>query len=782
MDDTTKGRGVGAELAVFNGFLVALWVGVKLHKAVLATGGRVPWRFLPGLLGEDVLCAALWASFWTILLAAFAPAHDRWLARLFRIGTVLLVLLALIDHGFYTATGSLLDGYMLRFGIEHIGERGPVIASATPWWAWSGLVLGIVALVLPEFVVRRPTGLASPQLRRKVVSGCGAAVGAAVGLFAWQFGAQVPGNLGPLHDGLLTRMLRAPPENTATAAATTPMDALEIAAGPAVRDWNVVFVILESTRAQSVPPWAEPGTPGAKTMPFLAQLAQKGTRAATAYTLVPHTTKSIVPIHCGIAPKIDVANDESQPLALPVECLPAVLKRRGYGTAMFTSVDEAYEAGDRFAHNFGFSTYRGPESVKKDGFDRCSYFGFEDDILLEPSLKWVDGQKGPFVLSLLTVVPHHDYKVPKGFAREPLDPDNAERDRYYNCLRYADRWLQKLWLGFERRGLIDKTIFVIAGDHGEGFGEHGRFQHDNVIYEEGLRIPMLLVGPGVPAGQVVAGLRQNVDLVPTLYELLGLRIAKGELDGKSLLTSPPHDTLRFSCYYQNHCLAQRNGDLKAVYHYSHRPMEVFDLASDPSEQHDLVALGRIDTATTERWAAELEAWKARVNGRYLARSKQLTTTYVRKEPWPVERPLDVRWTEAGIVLQGAQVAPQRVQPGDVVEATLEFTLDAKTRRVPAPATGLFAHLLGPDGKHLNVDHDPVGGSYPLDQWQPGDHVRDRFTVRVPGDWPAGRYKLVIGLWNSNRGQGVEGRVPVEGAGVDGERRVVVGEVEVVAGQ
>ncbi|MSP92909.1 MAG: hypothetical protein EXR79_14090 [Myxococcales bacterium] len=776
-------RSVGVEFSVLLAALAALTLGVKVHKAWLAVGGHVPWRHVPVVLADDVLSVVAWGVGWGLLLVALTalgwPRGAGWAQRLFRLATVGLALLVMIEHGFFLATGSLLDTYMLLFGIQNLGDRGGVILSGVPPWLWAGVGLGLAALVVPEWLARRRPGFAAtatgpqrPQPRSV------AALAAGVVLLAGAAGAlrlrTVPGDLAPIRAGLFVGLARSGSAAAAPVAIVAPMDPVEVVAGPTAQSWNVVFVILESTRAQSVPL----GNGDARTMPFLAELAARGAHATTAYTMVPHTTKSIVPIHCGIAPKIDVANDEAVADALPVECLPSVLRRRGYATAMFTSVDEAYEAGDRFASNFGFQTYRGPESLPQAGFDRCSYFGFEDDILLDPALAWVDRQRVPFVLSLLSVVPHHEYKVPKGFPRETLVAANPALDGYLNCLRYSDRWLKKLHDGLRRRGLLERTLLVIVGDHGEGFGEHGRYQHDNVIYEEGLRVPLVVVGPGVPAGTHIEGLRQNIDIVPTLYELLGLRVASGRFDGRSLLSHPPHDSLQFSCYYQNHCMALRRGDMKAIYHYSRRPTEVFDLAQDPSEAHDLVALDRAPAGFADAAATELEAWKAQVNGRYLARATQLRATWLRPARWASLRPLDLRWPEAGVVLYGVSTSTGRAQPGEVVEVTLDLTLDG-SGRTPPRGTGLFVHLLGPAGTQVNIDHVPVGGSHPLAEWRAGEHVRDRFTVRVPGGWQAGRYRLVVGLWNSDRGSGSEGRVPVVGpaALIDGARRATVHEIE-----
>jgi arylsulfatase A-like enzyme len=105
-------------------------------------------------------------------------------------------------------------------------------------------------------------------------------------------------------------------------------------------------------------------------------------------------------------------------------------------------------------------------------------------------------------------------------------------------------------------------------------------------YDEALTVPLFLVGPGIdPAQGPIHGLRQHIDVLPTVLEILGYR-AEGDLPGLSLLSSPGHEKLYFSCSYNKHCLALRTGDRKVIYHYSRRANELFDLGRDPLERTD----------------------------------------------------------------------------------------------------------------------------------------------------------------------------------------------------
>lgn len=153
------------------------------------------------------------------------------------------------------------------------------------------------------------------------------------------------------------------------------------------------------------------------------------------------------------------------------------------------------------------------------GYHKANYFGYEDDIMLLPQRTWLKQHRDqPFLLGMLTVTGHHDY-VLKGY--EPIDfVDDPLLNRYLNAIHYQDRFVGKVLDMFKELGLYDDTVFVITGDHGEGFGEHRVYQHDNTIYEEGLRIPYLVIDPS-RAGRLINGPVSQLAVLPTMVDAAG---------------------------------------------------------------------------------------------------------------------------------------------------------------------------------------------------------------------------------------------------------------------
>jgi lipoteichoic acid synthase len=164
-------------------------------------------------------------------------------------------------------------------------------------------------------------------------------------------------------------------------------------------------------------------------------------------------------------------------------------------------------------------------------------------------------------------------------------------------------------------GLYEDTIFILYGDHGEGFGEHRRFQHDDTMWEEGLKVPLLIHAPGrFEHGERVKGLSNHTDILPTVLEMLGYEVKDGEYPGYSLLHQLPEDrTLMFSCFHDKACMASIQGSEKYIYHYGNQPEEFFDLSEDPLEKVNLA--GEKGNEIEKRREALLE-WRSSVNATY----------------------------------------------------------------------------------------------------------------------------------------------------------------------
>jgi phosphoglycerol transferase MdoB-like AlkP superfamily enzyme len=351
-------------------------------------------------------------------------------------------------------------------------------------------------------------------------------------------------------------------------------------------------------------------------MPFLDELAESSLLMERAYTTVPRSSKASVGVNCGIEPPL-YPGPEFEPGGIPVPCLASLLKGQYYQTVFFASTSNTMDNFDAVARGFGYEEIYSSEVMDTDGFQVTNTFGYEEDIMLEPSEEWLKahGDK-PFMAEYFTGTGHYGYEcVPNRYGYESFSEDE-EIDRYHNCLRMLDHFLENLFDQYKNLGLYEDTVFVLFGDHGEGFGEHGRYLHGDTIYEEGLRIPMLIHDPKrFQSGERVEELSSQIDILPTVLDVLGYEVRNGQYPGYSLLRQLPADrTLNFSCITNRKCLASLKGDEKYIHHYNNEPDELFDLSEDPSEEQNL-ASERSKVELDER-RQNLLRWRAGVDAMY----------------------------------------------------------------------------------------------------------------------------------------------------------------------
>jgi hypothetical protein len=556
------------------------------------------------------LAAHEWAALlvpelgFVLLFEAFWLVAGRWLARHRRlwaaafVGAHLLVYAAaFLGQVFFLHTGTRLRFDLVVYALGHVKMLEGILSVGFDRAFYLRLALVLLSFLLALRLSAERSGAARSPLRLALAF-------AAVGVAATVLPPIAAGRLASftrsevvsfVRSASLLRRLEAggaaaPADRGAEIYERPEVDALEGERRP-----NLVLVILESTRADVVAPYSAEDDP---LTPAMAALARRGLAFDQVYATVSHTSKALVGILCGFYPRLEMPISESLRDGLPLACLPELLGAAGYRSAFLQTALGRFENRPGLVRNLGYQLGAFQETLRRPGFDELGYLGMDEFAMLEPALQWARAGAGaPYFLTLLTICPHHPYEAPGGVLAEP-------RQDYLRAIRHQDRFLGALLAGLEESPGLADTVVVVVGDHGEAFGEHVRLQHDAVPYEEVVRVPLVVAGPAARLGppRRVGGLRHQIDLLPTLLELAGVRLA-GRLPGQSLLSSAGHDWVLSSCWYTDHCLGMRQGDLKFVYHFGQQPTQLFDLARDPLELDDLAS----------RWSlAELRSAEARM--------------------------------------------------------------------------------------------------------------------------------------------------------------------------
>jgi hypothetical protein len=358
---------------------------------------------------------------------------------------------------------------------------------------------------------------------------------------------------------------------------------------------NVVIVILESTAAQYLASYGARDDP----TPMLTGLARQSIVFENAYAVYPESIKGLFALLCSRSPAFDVAAEVHA--SAPCDALPRLLGAAGYRTALFHSGRFLYLGMSEVLARQGFDTLEDAGAI---GGNLKSSFGVDEPSVVRRMLGWVDalpaGQK--FLLVYAPVAGHHPYVSPD---EGPFDTRD-ELGVYKNALHYGDRALGSLLDGLRSRHLGERTTVILFGDHGEAFGQHaGNRGHSMFIYEENIRVPLVVSMPGLGSGLRVRRTASVIDITPTILDLLGLPAAPLH-EGASLLG--PRD--RMALFYTDYTigwLGLRDGCWKFIHEVESRRSRIFDVCADAAETVDRSGG---EPTLIEAYRDRLERWSA----------------------------------------------------------------------------------------------------------------------------------------------------------------------------
>jgi arylsulfatase A-like enzyme len=391
---------------------------------------------------------------------------------------------------------------------------------------------------------------------------------------------------------------------------------------------NLLLIVIDSLRADRLSCLGYPRP----TSPTLDALAERGCLLTRFFTPTTPTHPAITSLFTGQHPLTHgvVARSDRLALAPDAPWFPEVLAGAGYATA---AIDHIVSKGRWTWFARGFQSYVNLRS--RDEYIDCFRMN-------RAAIDWLrERGRRPFFLYMRYGDTHTPYVPPAKYrglfyTGDPTTTNAGSLDEFYASplkrvvvtglgklaaewpgargrriedlefvrsqydaeIRVADDGVAELLGELERQGCVDDTLIVILGDHGEALGEHGIYFEHHGLYDNVLRPPLILCGPGVPRARRIEALTLLTDIAPTVLELLGFPAPPG-VDGRSFVpfldgggeTDGHSQVLAVECTWMAKWALRKNGFKVIVSRepdfYGHPPIELYDLRSDPGEIRNL---------------------------------------------------------------------------------------------------------------------------------------------------------------------------------------------------
>ncbi len=308
-----------------------------------------------------------------------------------------------------------------------------------------------------------------------------------------------------------------------------------------------------------------------------------------------------------------------------LDTLAEILSREGYDTAAFSV---SYIVSQQFNFHQGFDSFF--------DFSPYCFYWQGDKIAVEQAKKWVSQKRErPFFVFFHMMNPHVPYSVgphlthssekvmrpivADDFFRSTIfnyfslrnlcppgkDPQKHAQSpllkNYDNEIKRTNDSMEEFFAALEYNGLLDNTLIVVTGDHGEEFKEHGNFGHGHNLYQEVIHVPLIIAGPHIEnPGKTVPEMVSTMDIMPTVLETAGVPMPP-QIKGTSLWPHIRNNEYRNRPFYSELDLSDKKfmmsvikNNYKLIRTWEDRKEEelLFHLEDDPEEKKDLASKNR----------------------------------------------------------------------------------------------------------------------------------------------------------------------------------------------
>ena len=362
---------------------------------------------------------------------------------------------------------------------------------------------------------------------------------------------------------------------------------------PDNKKYNLVVYSMESTRAVSTSAYGGPSG----TTPFLNNIKDSGLFFDQCYTNGVRSIKALTTMLLGVYPYNALSSWSLRPvhIALKEKHLSAILQKNNYFTSFFVNSHISFDDRNRFLKNLELDHFEGTKT----------FISIDDSILVEKMNKQFELAESSnkllctFLLSSSAHAPYpyqgeHVTMADTLANADKLGTKNIELyQRYLNTIRHQDDVAAQLYESLKKTGRLKNTVFVVVGDHGESFGEHGLLggfgMHGASLFQESIHVPLWIYHPDLPPRKIEQPV-QFLDFIPTWLAMLNIETDTSFL-GRNVLVEP-----RERLFITNHikrpvkCIIEFPYKLIKYDAYKNNDTvsyQLFNLLNDPSRKKRL---------------------------------------------------------------------------------------------------------------------------------------------------------------------------------------------------
>jgi len=373
------------------------------------------------------------------------------------------------------------------------------------------------------------------------------------------------------------------------------------------RDRNILLITLDTTRADHIGCY----NGNLKFTPNIDRLADKGVVYENCYSHIPLTLPSHASILTGKHPfVINVRNNGWYALSKEHETIAGILKRKNYFTF---AVISSYVLASKFGLARDFDVYDDSLNVGEAAVTQSSQIPAENVFNKFKILLNKTGKRN-FFGWVHFYDPHTPYSPPEEYRKK------FEKDPYLGEIAYMDHYIGKIVDLLKQKGILNKTIIIITGDHGEDKGEHGEFSHGIFCYDVTLRVPLIIWNsPGIKPGKRVKSRVMLTDIYHAVSDLAKTNSGK---DQHSILLSLAKEDkgkerdLYFESLYANEQMgwSPLTGIISHEFKYISLPEpELYNLTTDPGESVNLITDKRDIAKALDRKLGEFYSRSSGIN-------------------------------------------------------------------------------------------------------------------------------------------------------------------------